>query len=237
MWIVKIQSSTVFLACLIGCVSSGCGHIHSQNPLSDRKTPTPDRRLIGSWYSTDLSNSEQSAYLHIGLVDELVDVTERDWNFENREVAEKILERNPKQFDKYMRATRVIFHESQISSQSGLFLPTKVGQSCYVSYPSYEQRDGKITLDYSFWKYDLEGDNLTLWEPADIKSVLVNAIKQGKLKGEVITVEIGGEIPHLTESTDNLLRYLKTEGDAEIAKKPGTRFRRINPSAGVPDKQ
>jgi hypothetical protein len=222
------QNLMVFAALIVWSHMSGCAPI-SDNPLSDPASAKPDRRLIGTWYSKDPVEKQQSTFLHIGPAGG-IDPNQRDSNFETNEVTEKVGQEYPEQFKKFMRATQVYFYDGQLVSRSAVFFPTQLGSGWYVSLPYYQQNNGKkISIGYSFWRYNLEGDTLTVWDPEDCKAVIIEAIRRGKLKGEVHTREIIGEIPELTDSTENIRKYLRAEGDTKIAKMQGTEFRRITP--------
>jgi hypothetical protein len=175
------------LPVVLGVVALLCGGCDdSKNPLSDPKDPQPDARLYGVWRSDE-------EYYHFGRagngfpkgVMRVVSVQQTDDGVEA-----------PQEFLAFCsivggKHCLNVIHEPkevQLMAEKG-WKPEAV--SCYT-----------------FLKYEIDGDKLTMWladEQAKQKAVGAGA---GKLKGEY-----RNNLWFLTDTTENIARYVAAAGD------------------------
>lgn len=196
----------VMCAAFATCVSL-CGCIESENPLSDPHEAVTDAKLLGSWRQSD----QEGHYLHflrIGLDRREAGRTRVAW-------------------------TRVVNIEHSMSGDdnvSAVFcFPTKIGESRYLNllliepqsdadhlafykaiYDDKLDAEKMLELVSGYWivKYEVSDDELKLYA-ADNK-VIKKAIADGAIKGQRNKV---------SDTTDNVVRYLASAGD--VAFPPG----------------
>ena len=105
------------------------------------------------------------------------------------------------------------------------FFQVPLGRANYAVMVEEDLGEGQQTKkprrspQYSLLKYAVDGDRLTVWTTDD--NALEDAVNRGKLKG---TVTKGGIIEWksvvITETGDNLLRFLKEHQDSLFVRKP-----------------
>jgi hypothetical protein len=112
-----------------------------------------------------------------------------------------------------------------IKRDATAFFQVPLGQANYAVMVEEDMEEGqqrkkpRRSPQYSLLKYAVEGDRLTVW--AMDGNAVEDAVKRGKLKG---TVTKGGIIEWksvvITETGDNLLRFLKEHQDSLFVRKP-----------------
>lgn len=69
---------------------------------------------------------------------------------------------------------------------------------------------------YNFVKYDIDGDSLRVWILTQLAPVEA-AIKSGELKGTVVPgEEMQPTAVHLTDTSENLLRFLSATNHSDV---------------------
>lgn len=152
------MSRLIAIAATCLCVSfSGC--MQFQHPLSPHEQAQLDREIFGNWYrkgKTRENGKTDLMFLHIGIagdppppnLDRNTSETRRD---------------NPGLLP-YERMTRVAVVErratGRVLSNCWVAYPTRIGKQNYANVPIVE--NGEIK-GYFFWKYELDGDTLTVW--------------------------------------------------------------------------
>ena len=194
----------------LGVTASGCG-VLSEHSLSDPGAAKPEPVLYGSWYRESLKDKPArqrwSAFLHVGQAGKIKNDA-RDGNFESSRAVGPAMAKDPKTFQGLMRAVWVQRSaEGAVHSYSWLFFPTRIGDHWYANIPFY--RDDGTREGYRIARFDLSGDKLalSLGIPED---QCKKAISNGKIRGNIPQK---GD-PRLTDSSENLRRFLKNGGDA-----------------------
>jgi len=176
----------------------------STNPLSNPGDAKPDPGLAGVWR---MKEGEEVHYYHIGRF-------------------------GGKAPDAVMLVAAVTHSSNGTLERAAntVLFPTKLGSARYLNvagdltdaqYDKLHETGWSPDLfkSYLLFKYQLDGDTLLLWTMDD--DAKAKAIKAGKIKGE--TPKDGR--PTLTDTTENLARWVQSEGDALFKPEP-TKFER-----------
>jgi hypothetical protein len=177
-----------------GFLCPGCED--SKNPLSDPQTSKADGRLAGVWRTRN--EGGDVSYYHIGFLGDNIPVG-------------------------VMRVVTATHSPDGKLNPPGEFLlfRTTLGQADYLNLTAAKEEqvkriqasgwDPAIVGDYLLFKYRVEGDKLLVW-PVD-GDAKRRAIESGKLKG---TIEQRGDDTkvRLTDTTENLARYVASAGDS-----------------------
>jgi hypothetical protein len=101
------------------------------------------------------------------------------------------------------------------------FFPTVLGDHSYMNVIKFDDVErmearkwdmAKVTR-YTFVRYRVEGDTLTIWLMDD--KPVAEAIQAGRLKGTVEKEKKSfGKTVTITDTTDNLIRFVKAEAKA-----------------------
>ena len=189
-----------FAACLLLASCDG-----SKHPLSDPLAAKPDARLAGIWR---LQGGEgEVTYYHVGAAGGTLS-------------------------SGVMRIVGVKHRKSGAVEPDGEFLtfPTFLSEHAYLNcvadmqqdhFRSLEEKGWKDVERYCFLKYKVEGDSILLW--AWDRDAARCAVESGKVKGEVTYGEDrqGKKTLHnvvLTDTTDNLARFVASAGDGLFSK-------------------
>jgi hypothetical protein len=203
-----IRTRLPLLALLpVSMLLAGCDD--SKNPLSNPEDAKADTRLAGVWRTQEAySEDMEVAYAHIGVT--------RD------ELPHGVM------------GAVLIGHEKD-GTMSGaaefLLFPTTIGKNTYLNVApgDNEQRTllkkngWKSIAGYVLFRYKIEGDTLLLWKmDPDAKE---RAIDNKKVKGEIKEGFLI-DMNRITDTTENVARFVATAGDDLFAKK-AIRFDRV----------
>lgn len=200
----SLRTSAAWLFAGVLLISAGC--VSLKQPLSDPEAALADPALIGSWKVVPKPDQQDPGrwYLFVGREDSRpIDP--------NREEPESGL----------MHAITVGFNDAQqISSQveQYRFFVTEVGDSRYASMVIEPQDSEDETArqnrgEYWLLKYEVDGDNLTVWL-CDIDKV-AKLVEAGELAGKVNRGRVGTSVM-LTTEPEELRNYLAGGGDAKM---------------------
>lgn len=185
---------------LLGLSISGC--VEFQHPLSPPEKAELDRELFGSWYSAgeDENGEFHRTILVVGAAGE-VGPGDLDQNKPRKSENSQ----NQLPYQNFMRVVQVDQNsKGQVKSGSWLAWPTHVGALKYANVPVIE--NGAITTHF-YWKYELDGDQLSVWTAVD-KDAVDRMIEDGKLHKKPDSNQI-------TENSEELQKILANGGDAE----------------------
>ena len=162
MKIMRHYMFSVALAALCGLMG-GCGE--SDHPFSEPGSAKVDKELFGVWYSPKVldlgfgDSEPPNCYLHIGKAGNLIP-SSGDGNFPNKKSDEILVYKN------FMRMVLVMNERKGVTSTSFVFFPTKIGEKSYGNTPYFS--DDNTIKDYHLWKYEVDGDKLTIWWPMNL---------------------------------------------------------------------
>jgi hypothetical protein len=192
-WNYRRFSEMVLLLCpflLTSCAQS-------RNPLSDPDHSKPDARLYGQWEFRDAKPGEV-AYLFVGRVNNQIEDAPAGMMF-----AELLgLDRDQK-----------------LSTTGAAFFVTSIGKDNYLSLFLPEQLKTRLPPRwkladlnaFELWKYAVSDNHLTVW--AMDYDAAAREVKNGQLKGQFTKATIGPGNLTLSNSTAELVRFLKNGGD------------------------
>jgi hypothetical protein len=173
---------------------TGCDD--STTPLSDPQTSKADERLVGVW-----QQNNGDVFYHIGHTD--------------------------KTFPKgMMRVVMVTHHEAGVDPPDEyLAYSTVLGNKAYLNVVIDEEQvkvlnakgwKTDVVKSYTFMKYQLDGDTLTVWTIDE--TAKQKAIESGKIKGVIEDYKPA----MFTDTAENIARYIADAGDSLwITKEPG----------------
>jgi len=192
----------VLVVAIFSLSASGC--VGFQHPLSPPEKADYDASVYGTWYHQKTTESGKTSltFLHIGEAGR-PSPKDGDRNFSPEDQQEGD-SHTQLPFEKL---TRVVFTEhkpnGEVESSCWLAYPTHIGKLKYANVPVIE--DGKI-FTYFYWKYDLDGDRLSVWTNVD-KDAVDKMVAEGKLHQDPDSHAI-------TETTEELQKLLTNGGDA-----------------------
>jgi len=194
------MNSRIVLFLLACFIASGCDD--SEKPLSDPKTSKADERLIGVWRESAGSTED---YYHVGRAGKSFPVS-------------------------MMRIVNVRHGNGEVDPPGEyLAFPTVLQGKNYLNMVidpkqvKYLDENGwkpEAVECYTFLKYEVQGDRLTVWlvdEQANER-----AVKGGKIKGM-----IGKNVAQFTDTTENVARFVAEAGDSLLNTKEPGRFERV----------
>lgn len=179
---------------------TGCAE--SENPLSDPLKTKPDARLAGVW-------RVQGDQYSVGPVGDGLP-------------------------ESVMRMVGVPHSKDGKLTPPGelLFFPTALGSNTYLNVTdgadwkveSLKKKDWRSIDSYVLAKYKVEGDTLLVWPMA--AGAVKSAIETGKIKGVARRIPVKNpgakaksrEQVMLTDTTENLARFVASEGDRLFSK-------------------
>jgi hypothetical protein len=210
---------TLFLIGVAVCLgASGCD---SKNPLSNPKTAKADDRLAGTW-RRPLGDVEE--YYYVGRAGMGVP-------------------------SGMMRVVRIRYEEGELRHpEDYLIFPTVIGNKTFLNLfvdkgdelppplkvegkdeTGRDKKDGdeegwkaESVDSYTFYKYKLEGDKLTIY--AIDEEAKQKAINSGKIKG---TIEQNG-LGKLTDTAENVAHFVAEAGDSLWNMKRPLHLERMN---------
>ena len=184
---------TVFLL-LTGCDDS-------TNPLSDPQNVTADEGLVGVWREED--GEVYYRIDHAGKkfpkgVMRVVAITRNQASIEPPE--------------EYLAYSALLAGKAYLNV---------VVDEKQVTLLNAEGWNAAVVDAYIFVKYQLDGDNLTVWLTDE--KAKEQAIKIGKIKG----VAHNDQVARFTDTTENIIRFIANAGDSLWNTKEPCRFERV----------
>lgn len=183
-----LVAGSVFLA---GCVDS-------TKPLVDPQKAKPDKQLLGLW--RHVGQDGQVSFYHIGQAGD-------------------------EQPEGVFRVVGVTHREGQLAPPAEMLLFTaQVGGKSYLNVAELKpgvaekikEKGWEAVEGYFIWRYQIEGDRLTVW--AMDNEAKRRVVEAGKLKGEVSTGRF--RFVKFTDAPENLARFLSEAGDSLFTNDP-----------------
>jgi hypothetical protein len=199
-----MRTKPLLLAALVICpLFAGC--YDSKNPLSDPEKSKLDPRLSGLWLLRERDRAGLDArYFHIGVAGDKLPPG-------------------------VMRAVEVGHNSDGTLERPVEFLmfSTTIGSSAYLNLAvgsdeqlkALKEKGWKGVEGYFLMKYTVEGDTLLVWKmDADAKQ---RAIESRKVRGEITPEGVLEDMNTLTDTMENVARFVAAAGDSSFATNAG----------------